>query len=365
MPSKRRIVFVDRDGTLIEEPADYQVDAIEKVRLVKNVIPALLSLRDQGYELIVVSNQDGLGTDSFPEADFHPPQQMMEAMFSSQGITFTDQHFDPHFEEDQAFTRKPNIGMVLPYLQSGELDMENSYVIGDRITDLQLAENMGIQGYRVGPDGEDWLDIAQSIIDKPRQAQAQRKTNETDIQVFVDLDNPGSSEIQTGLGFFDHMLEQLAAHGGFQLKLNCSGDLHIDEHHTVEDCALTLGQALKQALGNKRGIGRYGFVLPMDEALAEADIDLEKQAVAVDLSDRPILVFDADFPRDQVGDLSTEMVEHFFYSLAQSLGAALHIQVKGKNTHHMVEGIFKALGRALRSAFLRQDQQLPSTKGVL
>jgi imidazoleglycerol-phosphate dehydratase/histidinol-phosphatase len=357
---KRRILFIDRDGTLIIEPADKQIDSLDKLELIPGVIPALLELRNAGYELVMVSNQDGLGTDSYPPLDFEIPQQKMLALFESQGITFSAIHIDPHFEHENAPTRKPGIGMLLGYLQSGDLDMEDSWVIGDRQTDLELAENLGIGGLRIGPanenNGEDWKSITHRLVKQPRQARVERKTSETDIRVLVDLDAGGSSQVETGIGFFDHMLDQLASHGGFRLELRCKGDLEIDEHHTVEDCALALGQALNSALGERRGIGRYGFLLPMDESLAQ---------VAVDLSGRPALVFEADFPRENVGGLSTEMVQHFFASLSQSLGASLHLKVEGENTHHMVEALFKGAGRALKPALARQGSELPSTKGVL
>jgi len=355
MSQKRRILFIDRDGTLIEEPEDFQIDSLEKLSLVDGVIPALLALRDAGYEFVIVSNQDGLGTDSYPEADFRGPHTKMLQLFNSQGITFAAEHIDPHFEADQSPNRKPGIGMVLDYLKSGTLDLADSWVIGDRETDLQLAENMGIGGFRLGADGVDWSTIAHELVQRPRRGEVRRTTRETNIQVAVDLDATGT-EISTGIGFFDHMLDQLASHGGFQLQLRCEGDLEIDEHHTVEDCALALGEALNRALGDRRGIGRYGFVLPMDEARAQ---------VTVDLSGRPAFVFGADFPRDQVGQLSTEMVRHFFASLSQSLGAALHLQVTGENTHHMVEGLFKGAGRALRPALARSGTEMPSTKGML
>ncbi len=353
---KRRILFIDRDGTLIIEPADKQVDSLEKLELIPGVIPALLELRNAGYELVIVSNQDGLGTDSYPPQDFEIPQQKMLALFESQGISFSAIHIDPHFEHENAPTRKPGIGMLLGYLQSGDLDMEDSWVIGDRQTDLELADNLGISGLRIGPGYENWESITHRLVNQPRQATVERKTNETDIRVFVDLDAGGSSEVDTGIGFFDHMLDQLASHGGFRLELRCKGDLEIDQHHTVEDCALALGQALNSSLGERRGIGRYGFLLPMDESLAQ---------VAFDLSGRPALVFEADFPRENVGGLSTEMVQHFFASLSQSLGAALHLKVEGGNTHHMVEALFKGAGRALKPALARQGTDLPSTKGVL
>ena len=356
---KRKILFVDRDGTLIEEPEDFQVDAIEKVRLLPGVIPALLQFQQAGYELVMVTNQDGLGTESFPEKDFHPAHDLMLHLFNSQGVEFVATHIDPHFEEDQAPTRKPGIGMVLDYLKSGDLDLQRSYVIGDRETDLQLAENMGIGGLRVGPEGLSWSEIVEQVLQSDRVGEQHRKTNETDISTTVNLDQDGPQEISTGIGFFDHMLEQLGAHGGFRLTLKADGDLHIDEHHTVEDCALTLGAALKQALGDRRGIGRYGFTLPMDESLAE---------VAVDLSGRPAFVLDGELPRDRIGELTTEMVKHFFQSLAQSLGAAIHIRISGENLHHQVEAMFKGVGRALRPALSRDkgtSSSIPSTKGSL
>jgi imidazoleglycerol-phosphate dehydratase/histidinol-phosphatase len=353
---KRRILFIDRDGTLLVEPPDEQVDSLEKLQLVPGVIPALLRLSEAGYELVIVSNQDGLGTDSFPTPHYEGPQQKMVDLFASQGIQFDAVHVDPHFEHQQAPTRKPGIGMVLDYLRSGELDLNDSWVIGDRETDMQLAANMGIDGLRLGDGFETWSSIVHRLVNRPRQSRVERKTRETDIRVFVVLDAGGSSDVSTGIGFFDHMLDQLASHGGFRLELSCAGDLEIDEHHTVEDCALALGQALDQALGDRRGIGRYGFLLPMDESLAQ---------VAIDLSGRPAFAFEADFPRDRVGELSTEMVRHFFASLSQALGAAIHLQVRGENTHHMVEALFKGLGRALRPALQRQGSDLPSTKGTL
>ncbi len=352
---KQRILFIDRDGTLITEPPDEQIDSLEKLALVDGVIPALLALKAAGYSFVIVSNQDGLGTDSYPEEDFRVPHEKMLDLFRSQGIDFAAEHIDPHFESDGSPDRKPGIGMVLGYLKSGELDLSDSWVIGDRETDLQLADNMGIGGFMLGRDGLDWAGITHQLVDRPRTAGVRRKTRETDIRVDVDLDATGT-DIATGIGFFDHMLDQIASHGGFRLSLHCDGDLEIDEHHTVEDCALALGEALDQALGERRGIGRYGFVLPMDESLAQ---------VAVDLSGRPAFEFEADFPRDNVGQLSTEMVRHFFASLSQSLRAALHLQVTGENTHHMVEALFKGAGRALRPALARQGHEMPSTKGRL
>jgi imidazoleglycerol-phosphate dehydratase/histidinol-phosphatase len=353
---KRRILFIDRDGTLIAEPADEQVDSLEKLALMPGVIPALLKLKAAGYEFVIVSNQDGLGTDSYPDEDYEIPQQKMIELFASQGIEFSAVHIDPHLENENSPDRKPGIGMVLDYLKSGQLDLTDSWVIGDRETDLELASNMGIGGLRLGSGHDSWETIAHQLGSQPRQATVTRKTNETEIRVTVDLDAASASDCSTGIGFFDHMLDQLANHGGFRLTLNCAGDLEIDEHHTVEDCALALGDALDQALGDRRGIGRYGFTLPMDESLAQ---------VAIDLSGRPAFVFEADFQRDQVGGMSTEMVRHFFASLSQALGAAIHLQVKGENTHHMIEALFKGAGRALRPALARQGSEVPSTKGSL
>jgi imidazoleglycerol-phosphate dehydratase/histidinol-phosphatase len=307
----------------------------------------------------MVSNQDGLGTDTFPIADFEKPQEKLLRLLESQGIVFSGIHIDPHRDGDNAPTRKPGIGMVLDYLKSGELDLDDSWVIGDRETDLELARNMGIGGLRLGEGGLNWEHIAHRLVNRPRQGEVHRKTRETEIRVFVDLDAPAGHDgntIHSGIGFFDHMLDQLASHGGFRLELRCAGDLEIDEHHTVEDCALALGQALKNALGDRRGIGRYGFTLPMDESLAD---------VAIDLSGRPAFAFQADFARDQVGGLSSEMVRHFFASLSQSLGAAIHMKVSGENTHHQVEALFKAAGRSLRPALLRTQGDVPSTKGSL
>ncbi len=356
MSAKRRILFVDRDGTLIIEPPDQQIDSLEKLELVPGVIPALLALQNAGYELVIVSNQDGLGTDSYAQADYDLVQDKMLGLFGSQGITFKAVHIDPHFEHEGSPNRKPGIGMVLDYLKSGELDLQDSWVIGDRDTDLKLAENMGIGGLKLEDGKLDWAGITHQLLNRPRRATVQRKTNETDIRVFVDLDAGGGSACQTGIGFFDHMLDQLARHSLIDLKVSAKGDLHIDEHHTVEDCALALGQALDRALGDRRGIGRYGFTLPMDESLAQ---------VAIDLSGRPAFAFEANFGRDNVGELSTEMVRHFFASLSQSLRAAIHMQVKGENTHHMIEALFKGAGRALRPALARSGHDLPSTKGTL
>ncbi len=355
--AQQKILFIDRDGTLIEEPADEQIDAYEKFRLVPHVIESLLALKKAGFRFVMVSNQDGLGTDAFPTADFEGPQTLLLQILSSQGIEFDAIHIDPSLPGDQSPSRKPGIGMVLSYLKDPALDRQRSAVIGDRETDLIMAQNMGLQGFKLAADGLDWPAITKALIESPRVGEVNRKTNETHIQVRVDLEDQSKPSIATGVGFFDHMLDQLASHGGFGLDLKAVGDLHIDEHHTVEDTALALGQALDQALGDRRGIGRYGFTLPMDESIAHA---------AIDLSGRPAFVFKGQFGRDAVGDLPTEMVLHFFQSLSQTLRAAIHIEVEGENTHHQIEACFKAVGRALRPALEKQvNAGLPSTKGVL
>lgn len=357
--SDKKVLFIDRDGTLIEEPADQQIDSLQKLRLVPDVISALLKLRDAGYTFVMVSNQDGRGTPSFPEAAFREPHEFLRSLLASQGITFEAEFICPHFARDECACRKPKTALLDEYLQHNPIDRQRSYVIGDRQTDLELARNLGVAGLLIrttGETGETWAQISARLALPQRRAEIRRKTKETDISVTVNLDQELPIQVTTGLGFFDHMLEQIAKHGGFSLELNCKGDLHIDEHHTVEDCALALGQALKTALGDKRGIHRYGFLLPMDEALAQ---------VAIDLSGRPYCVFEGQFGRDSVGQLPTELVPHFFRSLAETLGAAINIHVSGDNTHHMIEACFKGLGRTLRQALRITDTQLPSTKGTL
>jgi imidazoleglycerol-phosphate dehydratase/histidinol-phosphatase len=351
-----KVLFVDRDGTLIREPDDFQIDCYTKFRMVPGAISALRRAVDAGYRLVMVSNQDGLGTDSFPYESFEGPQALLLDILASEGIRFDEVLIDPTRPEEGADTRKPGIGMVRRYLRAGAIDVARSAVIGDRESDLQLAANMGLRGYRLGSDW-DWPALIHDLLDAPRRARVQRVTRETRIEVEVDLDATATPVVATGLGFFDHMLEQLGVHGGFALRLACDGDLHIDEHHTVEDCALALGQALREALGDRRGIQRYGFLLPMDEALAQ---------VALDLSGRAGFVFEGRFGRDSIGGLSTEMVPHFFRSLADALAATLHLSVRGENTHHMVEACFKAVGRCLRDAMRRgSDRAVPSSKGSL
>lgn len=363
----RRIAFIDRDGTLIEEPADFQIDAFEKLRFVPGMLAGLQALQAAGFELVMVSNQDGLGSERFPTASFEGPHRLLLQLLESQGVRFSELLIDPSLPEQCSPNRKPGVGMVLHYLRDRSVDLAASVVIGDRPSDLEFAAALGARGYRLQPGGFDWPAIVDAILSRPRRAEVERSTRETRIRVELDLDRAEHLQISTGLGFFDHMLEQLGKHAGMGLKVLCAGDLQIDEHHTVEDCALAIGQALRQAVGDKRGIGRYGhaaepehaqvqLVLPMDEARVVA---------ALDFSGRPWFVFEGRFPRERVGDLPTELVPHFFRSLCETAGLNLHLQVTGDNTHHMVEACFKAVARSLRSALRRDGSALPSTKGVL
>ena len=350
-------LFIDRDGTLVEEPPDEQVDSLEKVRFMPGVFAALADLVHHGYRLVMVTNQDGLGTDSFPQAAFEQPQQFILETLRSQGIEFDAVFVCPHRKGDGCGCRKPNTGLVTEYIPTSGVDLATSAVVGDRDTDLQFAANIGVRGVRVrrhGTPEETWPAVVKALT--TRRAEVNRRTRETEINVRVNLDDTSPIHVATGIGFFDHMLEQLAKHGGFALELTCKGDLEIDEHHTVEDCGLALGEALRRALGSKVGIARYGFLLPMDEAEAQ---------VAIDLSGRAFAQFSGRFSREAVGGLPTELVPHFFRSLAESLGAAVHVSVTGENNHHMIEACFKGVGRALRQALRRESRELPSTKGVL
>ncbi|MGN6790636.1 MAG: bifunctional histidinol-phosphatase/imidazoleglycerol-phosphate dehydratase HisB [Rhodanobacteraceae bacterium] len=352
----RKILFLDRDGCLVVEPPDEQLDSFEKFDLMPGVIAALQRCGAAGYELVMVTNQDGLGTASFPQAGFDGPQALLLRVLASQGITFRDILIDRSFEHENLGTRKPRTGLFRAWLADDGWSRADSAVVGDRATDMELAANLGVRGLRVGADGMAWSDIAHRLLDHPRIAEIERATRETRINVRVDLDSAAEPEVSTGLGFFDHMLEQLGKHGGFALRVRCEGDTRVDEHHTVEDCALALGEALRRALGDKHGIGRYGFSLPMDESAADARLDL---------SGRLFFVFDGVFPRERVGNLPTELVPHFFRSLCDALGANLHLAVRGENAHHMVEACFKVVARSLRQALRREGATLPSTKGVL
>lgn len=442
----KKYLFIDRDGTLVYEPEDYQVDALSKIKFLPRVIPALLHLQDLGYSLIMVSNQDGLGTESFPLDTFTPAHEFILNTLESQGISFEQVLICPHKPEDNCACRKPKLGLVQAYMDDLNWDREHSYFIGDRDTDMQMAQNMGITGLRVRscdedndadngqglltaiPEGLTWDEIATKIsialnatpkqdilslatseevgnetTDLPcagerahRVATVERNTKETQISVRVDLDQVGGSSIHTGIGFFNHMLDQIATHAGFNLQVLVRGDLEVDGHHTIEDTAIALGTALKEALGDKRGIGRFGFVLPMDEVMAKvfgapnvdifelsvqgkpqgrnSDRDDAQQVqndqtitVALDISGRPHVEFDfhADFTRDVINGFETQMVSHFFESLAVAMSLTLHMSVTHGNAHHQVEALFKAFGRALRPAIKVVSNELPSSKGTL
>lgn len=370
--NQRKYLFLDRDGTLIEEPVDFQIDTVEKFKLLPGVIPSLLSLKKVGYRFVMVSNQDGLGGDRYPQEKFDRIQRLLLNVFETQGISFEDILICPHFATDQCTCRKPQTGLVREYLSSSNWSRKDSYMIGDRATDLAFAENLGVTGILIGPGildhggGRSWSEISSSILCRPRTAKVVRRTKETQIEVKVNLDyleigDQLSPKIQTGLGFFDHMLEQLSFHGGFNLAVRAQGDLQIDDHHTVEDVGLALGEALAEALGNKAGVGRYGFYLPMDDATAQATLDL---------AGRSFFRFEGEWPREEVGGLATEMIPHFFKSLTDELKANLHLRLQGENTHHMAESAFKAVGRCLRSAVHSAanplaETDIPSTKGSL
>ena len=359
MIEKQRILFIDRDGTLVEEPHDEQVDALEKIKFTRGVFRNLGFIRQKlDFRFVMVSNQDGLGTDSFPEDTFWPAQNFILQALEGEGITFDEVLIDEHFPEDNAPTRKPNTGLVQKYIDNPRYDIANSYVIGDRETDEQFARNIGCKALILGKDGMTWDKIAEIVFAGERMAEVNRTTKETDIHVALSLDGTGMCNISTGLGFFDHMLEQIGKHGGIDLTIRTKGDLNVDEHHTIEDTALALGECLLKALGSKRGIERYGYSLPMDDCFF---------TVALDFGGRPWLVWEADFKREHVGDMPTEMFLHFFKSLSDAARMNLYIHAEGQNEHHKIEGIFKALARSLKMAIRRDiyHYELPSTKGSL
>ncbi|OGG58100.1 bifunctional imidazole glycerol-phosphate dehydratase/histidinol phosphatase [Candidatus Kaiserbacteria bacterium RIFCSPHIGHO2_02_FULL_49_16] len=345
-----KVAFIDRDGTIINEPkGTFQVDSLEKLEILPGVIEGLKRIQSDGYKLVMVSNQDGLGTKSFPAKNFEVAQNALLKLFEKEGIKFSEIFICPHFEKDNCDCRKPKAGLVSGFLKKETVDYERSFVVGDRESDAELAKNIGVRAYRMEPYGK-----------FPRIASVERATKETKIFVQCNLDGQGQFSVNTGLNFFNHMLEQLSKHSLIDLAIKAEGDLQIDEHHTVEDVGIALGTALLEALGDRKGIDRYGFLLPMDDTLVET---------AIDLGGRPYAVFNAEFKREMVGDLPTELVEHFFISLAESLKANVHINVKySKNEHHKIEAIFKSFAKALKMAVSldqRIQGELPTTKGVL
>lgn len=374
MDKKKRVLFIDRDGSIIVEPKhDFQVDSFEKLEFLPRAISSLQKIAEQSqFVLAMVTNQDGLGTDSFPEDTFWPVHNKMLTILEGEGVTFSDIVIDRTFPHENKPTRKPGTALLQHYL-TDTYDLVNSFVIGDRLTDIELAKNLGSQAIFINHDSvtipqeleqycalitQSWTDITKFLLFPPRYAEVVRKTNETDIAIKVLLDGTGKSNISTGLGFFDHMFEQLARHSNCDISIQVKGDLHIDEHHTIEDTAIALGEAFLKALGNKQQIERYGFLLPMDESLAQ---------VAIDFSGRPWLVWDVSFTREKVGDLPTEMIYHFFKSFSDAARCNLNIQVAGDNEHHKIEAIFKALAKAIKMAVARNacNVGLPSTKGLL
>lgn len=356
---KQRILFIDRDGTLIEEPSDEQIDSFEKLKFVPTVIRNLGFIKHHlDYKLVMVTNQDGLGTSSFPEETFWPVHNFVLDTLKGEGITFDDILIDRHFPEDNSPMRKPGTGMVKKYMDEDNVDIAGSYVIGDRESDAQLAENMGCKSLILGKNGMTWNKIAEILFAGERIAEVHRVTKETEVFVRLNLDGSGKCDVTTGLGFFDHMLEQIGLHGMIDITVRTKGDLYVDEHHTIEDTGLALGECILKALGDKRGIERYGFCLPMDDCLCQ---------VALDFGGRPWLVWDAEFKREKIGEMPTEMFFHFFKSLSDAAKMNLNIKAEGTNEHHKIEGIFKALARSLKMAVRRDIYhfQLPSSKGVL
>ncbi len=354
----RRVLFIDRDGTILVEPADEQIDSFEKFQFVPGVIRNLNFIRTHlDFELVLVSNQDGLGTDSYPESDFWPTHNLMLDILKGEGVEFDAQHIDRSFPADNLPTRKPGTAMLTQYMQ-GNYDLAGSYVIGDRATDRQLAENLGCKYLILGDNVQSWDQISERLFAGERTASVRRTTKETDIDVWMNLDGTGQCDVSTGLGFFDHMLEQIAKHGSIDLKIHVKGDLNVDEHHTIEDTGIALGECIARAIGDKRGIERYGYTLPMDDCLC---------SVCLDFGGRPWLVWDAEFRRERIGDMPTEMFLHFFKSFSDAARINLNIRAEGDNEHHKIEGIFKALARSIKMAVKRDiyKYQLPSSKGTL
>ncbi|MBV2165934.1 MAG: bifunctional histidinol-phosphatase/imidazoleglycerol-phosphate dehydratase HisB [Kaistella sp.] len=361
----KKVLFIDRDGTIIREPEDFQIDSFEKLEFLPNVFSSLSKIaRELNYELVMVSNQDGLGTDSFPEDTFWPVHNFIINTLKNEGVNFAEIFIDPSFEHENKPTRKPGTAMLSKFIY-GNYDLENSFVIGDRKTDIKLAENLGSKSIFIGEEEntlatfvtQDWNEIYQYLKSVPRIGKVKRETLETSINIEVNLDGSGVSEINTGLPFFDHMLQQISRHGNLDLKVQVKGDLEIDEHHTVEDTAIALGDAFLQALGNKKAISRYGFLLPMDDCLAQ---------VAVDFGGRPWLVWEAEFKREKIGDVPTELFFHFFKSFSDQARCNLNIKAEGDNEHHKIEAIFKAFAKAVKMAVSKtENYNIPSTKGIL
>jgi len=380
--AQKKVLFIDRDGTLIlEYPPTYQIDSFDKLIFYPHVFKYMGKIAEElDYELVLVSNQDGLGTPDFPEEQFWPVHNLIMSSFANEGVEFKDELIDRSYPDENSPNRKPGIGMFTHYLNNTEYDMLNSYVIGDRITDVQLAKNLGCKAIWLNNHPElgagevkdsekelesvtalktqNWKDIYEYLKLGTRQATQTRKTNETSIAVTINLDGSGKAHIETGLGFFDHMLDQIARHGNIDLTIGVNGDLHIDEHHTIEDTGITLGEAFIKALGDKKGIERYGFALPMDEAEAK---------VLIDFGGRNWLVWNTDFSRERIGDVPTEMFYHFFKSFSDAAKCNLNIECRGENEHHKIEAIFKAFAKAIKMAVKRDplSNQLPSTKGML
>ncbi|MCT3940595.1 bifunctional histidinol-phosphatase/imidazoleglycerol-phosphate dehydratase HisB [Elizabethkingia anophelis] len=376
----KKVLFIDRDGTLVLEPEDYQVDSFTKLEFYPEVFQYLSKIaKELGYELVMVTNQDGLGTDVHPEENFWPVHQFIIKALENEDIYFSEVLIDKTFPSENAPTRKPNTGLLTRYINNPEYDLQNSYVIGDRITDVKLAKNLDSKGIFIANDEElgaeeiskeesleqyialkttSWKAIYEFLKLESRTASVERNTNETKIKIKLNLDGTGKSNIQTGLGFFDHMLDQIARHGQMDLDIKVSGDLEVDEHHTIEDTAIALGEVFSTALGNKLGIERYGFTLPMDDCLAQ---------VAIDFGGRNWLVWNADFKREKIGEMPTEMFYHFFKSFTDGARANLNIKAEGQNEHHKIEAIFKAFAKAIKSAVKRDPEKmiLPSTKGML